>query len=70
MYIGAWNKGYRHGYGVLETTSTGERYMGAWSEGLRHGHGCVVNNEGIYYEGRYTADKLTGTGFMIFEVRA
>ena len=36
--------------------------------GLRHGEGCVVNSEGIYYEGNFSTDRLSGPGIIIFEV--
>lgn len=67
MYIGEWDRGVRHGYGVLEDIMSGEKYMGMWLAGLRHGKGCVVNSDGIYYEGNFVANKLTGGGTMIFE---
>jgi len=41
--------------------------MGSWNEGLRHGEGCVVNSEGIYYEGNFSTDRLSGPGIIIFE---
>jgi amyotrophic lateral sclerosis 2 protein len=70
MYTGSWSHGTRHGYGVLEDTQSGERYMGTWNEGLRHGQGCVVNSDGIYYEGNFVTDRLSGPGIIIFEDEA
>ena len=67
VYTGEWERGIRHGYGVLDDITTGEKYMGMWMAGVRHGAGCVVNGDGIYYEGKFVSNKLTGGGTMIFE---
>ena len=67
VYIGEWEKGLRHGYGVLDDIMTGEKYMGMWAGGARNGKGCVVNSDGIYYEGNFLSNKLSGDGTMIFE---
>ena len=68
VYVGEWEKGVRHGYGVMDDIMAGEKYMGMWVAGVRHGRGCVVNSDGIYYEGNFVSNKLTGGGTMIFEV--
>ena len=62
VYTGEWERGIRHGYGVLDDITTGEKYMGMWMAGVRHGAGCVVNGDGIYYEGKFVSNKLTGGG--------
>jgi len=67
VYVGEWEKGVRHGYGVMDDIMAGEKYMGMWVAGVRHGRGCVVNSDGIYYEGNFVSNKLTGGGTMIFE---
>jgi len=67
VYIGEWEKGARHGYGAMDDIMSGEKYMGMWSAGLRNGKGCVVNSDGIYYEGNFVANRLTGGGIMIFD---
>ena len=67
VYVGEWEKGVRHGYGVIDDIMVGEKYMGLWVGGARHGLGCVVNSDGIYYEGNFVTNKLTGGGTMIFE---
>lgn len=67
MYVGEWERGLRHGYGVLDDITVGEKYMGMWAGGLRQGPACVVNSDGIYYEGSFVNNRLTGGGLMIFE---
>merc|ERR1719334_1003888 len=67
VYIGSWSKGLKNGYGVLDDIMTGEKYMGLWTDGIRHGRGCVVNSDGVYYEGNFYNNKLCGDGVMIFE---
>ena len=67
VYVGEWERGQRHGYGVLDDITLGEKYMGLWAGGLRQGPACVVNSDGIYYEGSFVHNRLTGGGLMIFE---
>jgi len=67
VYIGAWTKGVKHGYGVLEEIMVGEKYMGMWCDGVKQGRGCVVNSDGVYYEGNFSNNKLCGGGIMLFE---
>ena len=64
FYIGAWEKGTKNGYGVME--ENGEKYLGLWKDDVRHGPGCVVNVDGIFYQGNFVNNKLTGTGIMVF----
>ncbi|XP_076313442.1 amyotrophic lateral sclerosis 2 [Tachypleus tridentatus] len=67
IYIGQWSWNRREGYGVLDNIRGGEKYMGMWHEDFRHGKGLVVTIDGIYYEGTFISDKLSGFGKMIFE---
>ena len=67
VYVGEWERGQRHGYGVLDDITAGEKYMGMWASHMRQGPACVVNSDGIYYEGTFVHNKLTGGGLMIFE---
>ncbi|UYV83608.1 NPEPPS [Cordylochernes scorpioides] len=67
LYIGEWNNNRRQGYGVLDNIRSGEKYMGMWHEDARHGTGMVVTIDGVYYEGNFYLDKLSGHGVMIFE---
>ena len=65
FYIGSWVRGARHGYGVME--EAGEKYLGMWEEDVRQGPGCVVNIDGVYYQGKFLNNKLSGNGLMIFD---
>jgi hypothetical protein len=67
VYIGEWNNGLRHGYGVLDDIVSGEKYMGMWSNDMKSGPGCVVTVDGVYYEGTFSHGKMTGKGLMMFE---
>jgi len=65
FYIGAWERGVKHGYGVME--ENGEKYLGLWKDDVRQGPGCVVNVDGIFYQGNFLNNKLMGTGIMVFD---
>ncbi|XP_067137388.1 alsin [Centruroides vittatus] len=67
VYIGQWAFNHRHGYGVMDDIRSGEKYMGMWQEDCKHGNGMVVTIDGIYYEGNFVMNKLSGYGVMIFE---
>ncbi|XP_066901299.1 alsin [Halyomorpha halys] len=67
VYVGEWLLGQRHGYGVLSTIATGEKYLGCWSGNMKSGSGLIVTIDGIYYEGTFSQDVLTGHGIMVFE---
>ncbi|BES88813.1 Vacuolar sorting protein 9 (VPS9) domain [Nesidiocoris tenuis] len=67
VYVGEWLLGQRHGYGVLNNLSTGEKYLGLWSGNLRNGPGLSVTLDGIYYEGTFSQDVLTGRGVMVLD---
>lgn len=67
VYIGQWAYNLRQGYGVMDDIRSGEKYMGMWLEDCKHGNGMVVTIDGIYYEGNFVMNKLSGYGVMIFE---
>ncbi|XP_047544679.1 alsin [Vanessa atalanta] len=67
IYTGEWVVGVRHGYGVMDDIGKGEKYLGNWSDNKKHGCGLIVTLDGIYYEGLFTQDILTGHGVMVFE---
>nr|XP_032529484.1 alsin [Danaus plexippus plexippus] len=67
IYTGEWVNGVRQGYGVMDDIGKGEKYLGNWSDNKKHGCGLIVTLDGIYYEGLFTADVLTGHGVMVFE---
>ncbi|XP_033101416.1 alsin-like [Anneissia japonica] len=67
LYIGEWQKDKKQGYGAMEDSQRGEKYMGGWQDGYRHGRGFVITLEGLYYEGNFTQNKLTGVGLLATE---
>ncbi|XP_047042192.1 alsin isoform X1 [Helicoverpa zea] len=67
IYTGEWVNGVRQGYGVMDDIGKGEKYLGNWSDNKKHGCGLIVTLDGIYYEGLFMQDVLTGHGVMVFE---
>ncbi|XP_067686605.1 alsin-like isoform X2 [Haliotis asinina] len=67
IHIGEWLADKRHGYGVQDDILRGEKYMGMWNDDVRHGKGIVVTLDGMYFEGTFSANKLTGFGLMLTE---
>jgi amyotrophic lateral sclerosis 2 protein len=67
VYLGEWSNGVKSGYGVLDDIIAGEKYMGMWSNDMKYGAGCVVTLDGVYYEGTFCHNKMSGRGFMMFE---
>ncbi|XP_022079159.1 alsin-like isoform X2 [Acanthaster planci] len=67
LYIGEWQNDRRHGYGIVEERQRGEKYMGKWENGCRHGNGMVITLDGLYYEGVFAQNKLTGVGVLLTE---
>ncbi|CAH2253432.1 alsin [Pararge aegeria] len=67
IYTGEWVTGARQGYGVMDDIGKGEKYLGNWNDNKKHGCGLIVTLDGIYYEGLFTHDVLTGHGVMVFE---
>ncbi|XP_073987659.1 amyotrophic lateral sclerosis 2 isoform X2 [Rhodnius prolixus] len=67
VYVGEWLSGQKHGYGVMNNISSGEKYLGLWSNNMKNGSGLSVTLDGIYYEGQFVQDILTGHGVMVFE---
>ncbi|XP_063838973.1 alsin [Ostrinia nubilalis] len=67
IYTGEWVNGAKQGYGVMDDIGKGEKYLGNWSDNKKHGCGLIVTLDGIYYEGLFMQDVLTGHGVMVFE---
>ncbi|XP_059059278.1 alsin isoform X2 [Achroia grisella] len=67
IYTGEWVNGAKQGYGVMDDIGKGEKYLGSWSDNKKHGCGLIVTLDGIYYEGLFVQDVLTGHGVMVFE---
>lgn len=66
IYTGEWNAGNKHGYGVLDEITKGEKYLGMWQNNQRHGPGMVVTMNGVYYEGNFYQNKLTVSLSFLF----
>ena len=41
--------------------------MGMWGSDMKNGSGCVVTFDGLYYEGIFSQNKMSGKGLMMFE---
>jgi len=63
-YVGGWKQNLRHGYGVHETEGGSSRYLGIWTTNERCGRGVVIK-EGLYYEGDFVGNKLSGKGILV-----
>uniref|UniRef100_H3CDQ7 Alsin Rho guanine nucleotide exchange factor ALS2 n=1 Tax=Tetraodon nigroviridis TaxID=99883 RepID=H3CDQ7_TETNG len=67
VFIGCWVHDKKTGYGVYDDISRGEKYMGMWVEEKRHGSGVVVTQQGVYYEGTFRDNKMSGPGLLMSE---
>ena len=45
---------------------SGEKYIGMWQNDQKHGYGIVVTVDGLYYEGRFSQNKLAVSVFIMF----
>ena len=43
---------------VCDLFFSGEKYIGMWKNDQREGFGIVVTLDGVYYEGRFSRNKL------------
>ena len=59
--------GQKCGYGVMDDIVTGEKYMGMWQSDARHGQAVLVTLDGLYIEGSFTNNKMTGQCIMLLE---
>jgi len=67
VYVGQWESGQKHGYGVMDDIVAGEKYMGMWQEDAKHGSAVLVTLDGLYIEGCFTNNKMTGQCVMLLE---
>uniref|UniRef100_A0A914C621 VPS9 domain-containing protein n=1 Tax=Acrobeloides nanus TaxID=290746 RepID=A0A914C621_9BILA len=56
FYVGAFENGVKHGYGVMSTNK--ERYLGMWFDDLKHGKGCLITIDGTYHEGIFEKNRF------------
>ena len=67
VYVGQWEAGQKNGYGVMDDIVTGEKYMGMWQADNRHGQAVLVTLDGLYIEGSFSNNKMTGQCVMLLE---
>lgn len=60
-YIGFWNNGKRHGYGLFQWDGSG-KYIGFWVYGKLQGYGCYLGTEEDMI-GQYDNGNLHGLGY-------
>ncbi|XP_077393602.1 alsin-like isoform X5 [Festucalex cinctus] len=65
VFIGQWVCDKRTGYGVYDDITRGEKYMGMWLDDERHGSAVVVTQHGVYYEGSFRENKMSGPGLLV-----
>ncbi|XP_011609701.2 alsin-like isoform X2 [Takifugu rubripes] len=65
VFIGHWVHDKKTGYGVFDDITRGEKYMGLWVDEKRHGSGVVVTQYGVYYEGTFRDNKMSGPGLLM-----
>ncbi|GJQ83371.1 hypothetical protein Trydic_g18153 [Trypoxylus dichotomus] len=68
LYEGDWERGYRHGFGVLGVKNDKDvvllLYKGEWKNGRMHGIGARHYPDGSYYLGNWKNSKRHGYGQM------
>uniref|UniRef100_A0A3Q1B8H8 VPS9 domain-containing protein n=1 Tax=Amphiprion ocellaris TaxID=80972 RepID=A0A3Q1B8H8_AMPOC len=67
VFIGHWVHDRKTGYGVYDDITRGEKYMGLWQDDQRHGSSVVVTQYGVYYEGTFKENKMSGPGLLVSE---
>ncbi|XP_047226297.1 alsin-like isoform X4 [Girardinichthys multiradiatus] len=65
VFIGHWVHDKKTGYGVHDDIMRGEKYMGFWLDDLRHGSAVVVTQYGVYFEGSFKENKMSGSGLLV-----
>ncbi|XP_055360815.1 alsin-like isoform X2 [Betta splendens] len=65
VFIGQWVQDRKTGYGVYDDITRGEKYMGLWLDDQRHGSAAVVTQCGVYYEGTFKENKMSGPGLLV-----
>ncbi|WBR14610.1 Morn repeat protein [Pandoravirus kuranda] len=64
IYMGEWEDGHRHGFGVMIYNGGEARYEGGWRRGLCDGFGILVYREGDRYKGEWKAGCWHGRGIF------
>ncbi|KAM9851347.1 alsin-like [Aulostomus maculatus] len=67
IFVGQWVHDKKTGYGVYDDITRGEKYMGLWLDDQRHGNAVVITQHGVYYEGNFRENKMSGSGLLVSE---
>ncbi|XP_040003965.1 alsin-like isoform X1 [Xiphias gladius] len=65
VFIGQWVQDRKTGYGVYDDITRGEKYMGLWQDDQWHGSAVVVTQYGVYYEGTFKENRMSGPGLLV-----
>uniref|UniRef100_A0A3B3ZMZ5 PH domain-containing protein n=1 Tax=Periophthalmus magnuspinnatus TaxID=409849 RepID=A0A3B3ZMZ5_9GOBI len=65
VFIGQWFHDKKTGYGVYDDITSGQKYMGLWVDDQRHGNAAVVTQHGLYFEGTFKENKMSGSGLLV-----
>lgn len=65
VFIGQWLHDQKTGYGVFDDITSGQKYMGMWVDNQRHGNAAVVTQHGLYFEGTFKDNKMSGLGLLV-----
>ncbi|KAM4731264.1 alsin-like isoform 2-T2 [Anableps anableps] len=65
VFIGQWVHDKKTGYGVHDDIMRGEKYMGFWLDDQRHGSAVVLTQYGVYFEGSFKENKMSGSGLLV-----
>uniref|UniRef100_A0A669CCL0 Alsin Rho guanine nucleotide exchange factor ALS2 n=1 Tax=Oreochromis niloticus TaxID=8128 RepID=A0A669CCL0_ORENI len=65
VFIGQWVHDKRTGYGVYDDITRGEKYMGMWLDDQRHGSAVIITQHGVYFEGAFRENKMSGLGLLM-----
>ncbi|XP_030614260.1 alsin-like isoform X3 [Archocentrus centrarchus] len=65
VFIGQWVHDTKTGYGVYDDITRGEKYMGMWLDDQRYGNAVVITQHGVYFEGTFRENKMSGPGLLV-----
>ncbi|PWA31284.1 hypothetical protein CCH79_00002874, partial [Gambusia affinis] len=65
LFIGQWVQDKKTGYGVHDDIMRGEKFMGFWLDDQRHGSAVVLTQYGVYFEGSFKENKMSGFGLLL-----
>uniref|UniRef100_A0A3B5M6L8 Alsin Rho guanine nucleotide exchange factor ALS2 a n=1 Tax=Xiphophorus couchianus TaxID=32473 RepID=A0A3B5M6L8_9TELE len=65
LFIGQWVQDKKTGYGVHDDITRGEKFMGFWLDDQRHSSAVVLTQYGVYFEGSFKENKMSGSGLLV-----